>query len=109
MRPTLVPLVAIATLLAGAPSARAGEILDRAAKALRSDPVYVDPQARPTLTAAQADRLRESIDSTGAEPMYIAVLPAGAVGEAGGSPAQVVVELARTLRRDGTYATVAGG
>src|SRR4051794_2880644 len=109
MRRLLVPLAALAALLAAASPARAGEILDRAAEALRSDPVYVDPQARPTLTAAQADRLRESIDTTGAEPTYIAVLPAAAVREAGGEPAQVALELGRTLRREGTYATVAGG
>ena len=109
MHRSLVSLVAVAALLVPASSAQAGEILDRAANALRGDPVYVDPLARPTLTAAQADRLRESIDTTGAGPMYIAVLPAAAVREAGGQPAQVVAELARTLRRDGTYATVAGG
>ena len=53
-------IAALLVLLAPAP-ARAGTLIDRAVTGLESDNVYVDPDADPTLTDAQADALRDRI------------------------------------------------
>src|SRR3954452_19692726 len=105
-----LPLLACTIAVLGlSPAARPSELIDRAAEALRSAPVYVDPDARPTLSSEEAGRLGARISDSGAGPMYIAVLPGDALGEAGGDPREVVVMLANRLRRDGTYAAVTGG
>src|SRR3954453_16272195 len=106
---TLPLLTCTFPLLVLAPAARAGELIDRAAEALRSAPVYVDPDARPTVSSEEVGRLGRQISDSGAGPMYIAVLPGDALGEAGGDPNEVVAMLANKLRRDGTYAAVTGG
>src|SRR4051812_46781900 len=80
----------------GAPPAAAGAavtpagtgVVDRAAQALASDPVYVDPDAKPSLSAAEGDRLRRRIEQGDAGPVYVAVLPGSAVDEAGGDPVE---------------------
>src|SRR4051812_21787634 len=95
--------------LAFAGSATAGPIVDRAATALQSNPVYVDPAAEKSITAAQAERLRTEIETTGHGPIYIAVLPNAALNEAGGDAVGVADELARQLGNPGVYAVVAGG
>lgn len=74
-------LVVLLAALALAPSALAGPIVDRAASALASDPVYVDPAATKTITPAQAARVRDEIRTRGDGPIYIAVLPAAALDE----------------------------
>jgi hypothetical protein len=105
------PLVLLAVLLAvllPVGAARAA-VLDDAARALATDPVYVAPGARPGLTPAEADALRRRIERGDAGPVYVAVLPASALAEAGGDPAEVTRLLARRLGRPGTYVTVAGG
>ena len=103
-----VVLVALCALVL-APAAAGGVILDRAAAALRQSPVYVDPAAEKTITPAEAARVRAEIESKGHGPIYVAVLPAAAVDEAGGDAAGVVSELHRQLGADGVYAVVAGG
>ena len=105
MRWRLVVVVALFACGALVPNARAGPLIDRAVAALRDDPVYVDPQAERALTDAEADRLRERI---GGSDVFVAVLPAAARGEVGGSTTDVAREIANGLRRDGTYAVVAG-
>ena len=102
----LAPLAALAALLAPAP-ALAGEI-DDAAESLRSDPVYVDPQAERAISPVEADRLRDRIRTAEAGPLYVAILPQDAVEEAGGDPDGVVEQLHDQLGRDGTYAVVVG-
>src|SRR3954452_19422424 len=96
-------------VLAFAGSATAGPIADRAATALQSNPVYVDPAAEKSLTPAQAERLRREIEATGHGPIYIAVLPEAALNEAGGDAVGVADELYRQLGNPGVYGVVAGG
>jgi hypothetical protein len=57
----VVSIVAVAALLAAAPAAHAGELVDGAAGALRSDPVYVHSDAEPTLTDAEADAVAAAL------------------------------------------------
>jgi hypothetical protein len=91
-----------------APSAAAGPIVDRAASALAANPVYVDPQAGRALSPGEAARLRNEVETHGHGPIYIAVLPAAAVNEAGGDAVGVVDLLQKQLGRRGVYAVVAG-
>jgi hypothetical protein len=90
-----------AVLLAfAAPAAGAQDALDRAAAALRSDPVYVDPDAELAITDAQANELRARI---GDRDIYVAILPEDAAGSA--------ERTARTLEErvgSGTYAVIVG-
>jgi hypothetical protein len=102
----VLPLV---LALAFAGSATAGPIVDRAATALQSNPVYVDPAAERSITPAQAERLRTAIETTGHGPIYIAVLPNAALNEAGGDAVGVADELYRELGNPGVYGVVAGG
>ncbi|MDP8991508.1 MAG: hypothetical protein M3N31_00355, partial [Actinomycetota bacterium] len=101
----VVAVVGVA--LAGAGPARAGPVLDRAAEALRRDPVYVDPEAR-EMSAGDAQRLRDRI-RRGDQPVFVAVLPDAAVAEAGGDPDRLAVSLGQATRLRGTYAVLAGG
>src|SRR4051794_5091873 len=96
-------------VLAFAPDARAGAIIDRAAQSLQSDPVYVDPQAKPTISAAEERRLENEIARAGGGPIYVAVLPGAARGEAGGDAGEALRVLATEVGRRGAYAIVAGG
>jgi hypothetical protein len=91
-----------------AQAADAGEILDRAVASLRSDPVYVDPEAERAVDEAAAGRLRERIAEAGAGPVYVAIMPDEARNEAGGDAGQVLNLLHRELGREGTYAVVVG-
>jgi hypothetical protein len=103
-----VRLLAVAVVaLALAPAATAGAIVDRAANALASDPVYLDPAAT-TVTPAQAAALRREIESNAHGPVYVAILPKAALAEAGGSAVGLVDEVHRQLDRRGVYAVVAG-
>jgi hypothetical protein len=99
--------IVVALALPG--NALAGPIIDRAARALESNPVYVDPDAEPSISSADAERLRERIATAGAGPLYVAILPGEARDEAGGDATEVIPQLARALGRRGTYAVVAGG
>ena len=101
-------LLTLVMLLALAPSAQAGVIIDRAAEALASDPVYVDPDAERQLTAGEAEQVRSRISERQAGPMYVAILPNAAKREAGGSADGVARALHEALGREGTYAVVAG-
>jgi hypothetical protein len=101
--------LAVLLTLTLAPTAQAGEIVDRAVADLRNDPVYVDPEAERALDGAASDRLRERIADAGAGPVYVAILPDDARNEAGGDAGQVLNLLHRELGREGTYAVVVGG
>jgi hypothetical protein len=107
-RRTAAALAALATTLVVVPTAQAGPIIDRAVAALNSDPVYVDPAAELASSPADQDRLRRKIDSAGAGPVYIAILPTAAEQEAGGSPDGVLEAIHDALGRKGTYAAVIG-
>jgi hypothetical protein len=103
----LLALIVAALALPG--SAWAGPLIDQAAQELESDPVFVHPDAKPTISAAEAGELRERIASAGSGPTYVAILPAAARNEAGGDATAVIDELSKALGRDGTYAVVVGG
>ena len=95
-------------MLALAAPAFAGERIDAAVAALRSDPVYVDSSAELAISASDQSRLRRTIDSAGAGPVYIAILPLAAERETGGDPNGVLQALHDGLGRPGTYAVVVG-
>ena len=108
MRAALLLLAVLSTLMVGVPVAHAGPIVDRAVSALGSDPVYVAPDAKPTITPADASVLRSDIESDHSGPTYIAVLPAAARNEEGGDPTSVALAVGRALG-SGTVAVVVGG
>ncbi len=102
----LLPLV----LLIAAPSAHAQEaaILETASERLKSEPLYVHPDVRSELDEAQARRLREAIDDLGG-PMYVAVLPAEAIDQGGGTARGAIVQLATKVGRRGIFAMAVPG
>jgi hypothetical protein len=100
-------VVAAAALVLGA-SARAGERIDAAVGALQSAPVYVDPDAQLAIGSADQARLRAAIDTSGAGPVYIAILPLAAENETGGNPDGVLQAIHDGLQRQGTYAVIVG-
>jgi hypothetical protein len=109
MRRHLVVLLPIVLLLLLIPApAQAGELIDRAVAGLQSDNVYVDPEADPTLSAAEADELRDRISSAGAAPMYVIVAPEEIRGEAGGDLGAAAFEIAETKQAPGTYVITGG-
>ncbi|MDQ3894152.1 MAG: hypothetical protein M3292_05735, partial [Actinomycetota bacterium] len=97
-------VLALATAAAAASAATAGGTIAEAASALRTSPVFVDDRASPTISEQQAARLRRQIEGGPAAPLYIAILPAAALAEAGGDPVEVLRELRRRVGRRGTYA-----
>ncbi len=99
--------VLAAALAVAAPAGAQGTLSD-AAQALRDSPIYVDPDAERALTDDEVARLQRLIADEGAGPMYVAVLPAAAAGEAGGDPSAALREIAGDLREPGTYAGVIG-
>jgi len=103
----LVAAVAAAALALSA-TAHAGERIDAAVAALQTDPVYVDPTAELAIGTADRARLERTIDTAGAGPVYIAILPRAAEDETGGDPDGVLQALHDGLGRPGTYVAVVG-
>ena len=96
-------------LLAGlAGPAWAGPWVDRAAGNLRDDPLYVNPSARPTLSLPEQERIRARLALVGT-PVFVAILPGQALGEAGGDANRLAALVAASVARPGTYLVVAGG
>jgi hypothetical protein len=96
-------------VLAGAAYAQTTTgVIDQAAQALRTTPVYVDPDAERAISEDEAERLREAIRENDAGPLYVALLPASATAEAGGDPEAALRKLARAVGQPGTYAAVIG-
>ena len=102
-----VAVAAAAALALGGP-ATAGERIDAAVAALQSTSVYVDPSAELAINAADQAKLRRTIDTAGAGPVYVAILPLAAENETGGDPDGVLDALHDGLGRKGTYAVVVG-
>ncbi len=80
--------------------------VDAAANALRNNPVYVDSAAE-RASDVDIERLRGRIRQ-GDTAVFVAVLPAAAVGEAGGDVNRLPTVLAQRVGLRGTYAVVAG-
>jgi hypothetical protein len=91
-------LVLLAMLAIAAPAVAQ---VSTAADALRTDHVYVDPQAEQA-GAIDAAALRSEI---GDKPIYIAVLPESAVQ---GSPGRTLFALRQDVGEEGRYALVVG-
>jgi hypothetical protein len=111
---TTSPLKALAVaalavlLVPAAASPHGGGIINDALQTLRSgDPVFVHQNAIPSLDPADAIALRERIAAEGGA-VFVAVLPADAMHEAG-TPDAVVDAVRRGLGVEGTYAVVVGG
>ncbi|HEV8153499.1 MAG TPA: hypothetical protein VGP78_11210, partial [Solirubrobacteraceae bacterium] len=105
----LAAVLAVAVLALGAAPAWAGPEVDQAARALRGDPVYVDPQADPRLSAGEERGLQQHIASADAGSVYVAVLPESAREEAAGNdPDGLPALLHDALGEPGTYAVVSG-
>ena len=103
-----VLLLTVLLVLLAAPAARAQSGLAAAAGALKSDPVYVDPDAEAKLSDSEADELRQRITDKDAGPMYVAVMPRDVVSGSGGSVGAALTELGSRVGRSGTYVLVAG-
>lgn len=93
-------------VLAVAMTLAAGPVLDQAGGALRRDPVFVHPDAGggPTLSPAEADRLRRRIAS-GPRPVFVAVLPREAADEVGGLD-RLPAAIGQATGLTGTFAVV---
>lgn len=100
-------VVALSTPAAGAQTTTDPSVLDDAASALRTEPVYVHADAERSLASDDAARVRDAIRSSG-QPIFVAVLPSAAVDEAGGDPTDVPRVLGQRTALDGTYAVVVG-
>jgi hypothetical protein len=108
VRLRIVLLAVLAVLVPAAAAQAQSGAIRQAAQALRSDDIYVAPDAEAKLSSGEIQRLRDEISSQHAGPMYVAVLPNAAKQEAGGSADGVARTLAQALGRDGNYAVVAG-
>ena len=104
----VLPVLAglVLCLLAG--PAWAGPWVDRAAGNLRDDPLYVNPSARPTLSPPDQEAIRARLAVVGT-PVFVAILPGQALGEAGGDANRLAALVAASVGRPGTYLVVAGG
>jgi hypothetical protein len=104
----VLPVLAglVLCLLAG--PAWAGPWVDRAAGNLRDDPLYVNPSARPTLSPPGQEEVRARLAVVGT-PVFVAILPGQALGEAGGDANRLAALVAASVGRPGTYLVVAGG
>lgn len=103
-----VLLAALAAALLLCAPADAGERIDAAVAALRSNPVYVDPNAELAISEADESEIRNKLDTAGAGPVYVAILSQAAEDETGGDPDGVVQAIRDGLGRKGTYAVIVG-
>jgi hypothetical protein len=87
--------------------AAAGPWVDRTAGQLRDAPLYVNPSARPTLPLVDRERISARLALAGT-PIFVAVLPAQALAEAGGSANDLASQVATSVGKPGTYLVVAG-
>ena len=101
-------LIAIAVVLVAASPALAQDTVEHAADTLRLDPVYVDSDAQRAISDGDADDLRQQISDQNAGPLFIAILPASALEETGGSPEDALRGLADQVGEPGVYAAVIG-
>lgn len=106
-RSLAVILGALLALLLLAPAARAGALVDEAAKALQDDPVYIDPGADQRFSSAVDARVASAVRDA-STPIYLAVLPAEAADEVGGDPSDLPKAIYDIVGQRGTYAVLAG-
>ncbi|MFM2438640.1 MAG: hypothetical protein RLZ55_1463, partial [Actinomycetota bacterium] len=109
---TLAALIGVLLvgLILGPGSAAAavpGTTFDDVGRALRGDPLYVDPKSEVTLTSSEQQEIRSAIDSAGT-PIFIAVLPQKALDSGGGTPNAVIERLRSATGLQGAYAIMLG-
>ncbi|MCI0686825.1 MAG: hypothetical protein L0Y54_06245 [Sporichthyaceae bacterium] len=96
------------SILVGAQAGYADTSIERAAQALASDHLYVDPAAKSALTKAERAELRTVLtDAT--VPIYLAVLPRSAAGANGNLDELPLRIYQASGERPGTYAVLVGG
>src|SRR6266508_203886 len=82
-------------------------VIPDAVKALQAGRIYVDYDARPTLSELEADALGRQLAAR--KRAFVAVLPRSARAELGTDAEGVVVELVKSVGRDGVYIVSVGG
>lgn len=98
-----VLLVSVVSLLSPAAASAHGGAVDDAIDAFETTPVYVDPDASPTISSDRAEALADRIRFTG-RPIYIAVL-----SEQDDDAHDVAHELVDGVGKPGTYVAVVAG
>jgi hypothetical protein len=98
----LLALVVVAVLAFAAPAG--AQSVNAAANALKDDPVYVAPDAE-LASQVDADALAARIESAGAAPLFIAVLPQSSQVNSAG---RTLIALRQAVGRKGTYALAVG-
>jgi hypothetical protein len=96
---TLVALL-LAVLIAAPAAASAASV----AAALKTSPVFVDPEVATSVSKAALLSRVEAADT----PIYVAVLPASEVTEHGGTLKDLAKEIANGVNRSGAYMVTAG-
>ena len=110
LRLAAVLAVAVTALLLLGGTASAGQYVNAAAAGLQASPIYVSDDVDPKPTADEQKDLLQHIRSGGRDvPIYVAILPAAALDEAGGSAPGVARAIANALKKPGVYAVMAGG
>lgn len=104
MRSRTLGLVAVACLLLAAVPAHAAVDPAAIAKALGSDPLYVDPAFEDAIRPSDLRRLRTAL-KTANEPVYLAVVPIVPGDRFDGEPRALLSALRGRLGRPGVYAT----
>jgi hypothetical protein len=96
-----------ATTAAASTSAATTTDVAEVGRALRGDPVFVQPEAERALSDEEAESLRSAIGSAGT-PIFVAVLPASMLDDAGGDPVVLTRDVAEATDLAGTYAVLVG-
>ncbi|MDP9491788.1 MAG: hypothetical protein M3P42_06250, partial [Actinomycetota bacterium] len=102
-----VGLVGLAALAFAAPASAQTPTIDHVADTLKTDAVYVHADTK-IVTPDQERRLERAVDEEARGPLFIAVLPASARQEAGGTTTDVAVRLGELVGTEGVYAVVVG-
>lgn len=98
--------VGLATAPAGAQT-QTTTAVDEAAAALPRDPVFVHPDADPSISEAAAADLRAAITAS-RQPIFIAILPPDAAQQVGGSVNDLPRAVGEATGLSGTYGVVSG-
>lgn len=102
----IIALVLLALVPAAPAAAHVGRpVLPDAVQALQAGSIYVDYDAKPSITRLEADRVRSSLPPD----VRVAVLPRSVTREVGTDPAGVAAALATNVGRRGAYLVVVGG
>jgi hypothetical protein len=99
-------LAIVATLVLAAPASATYDTGAKLAASLEDNPVYADPLAKPTLTPAQAERVRLRVAARAPGRIKIAVVPAAMARRAGGVKG-LAASIDRSLAINGALLVIA--